>query len=568
MNRLLEGIELISGPMGPGPYQIPAPTMTVVVGPNGSGKSQLLREVYQYSTIGPRAGRKLLRSLLLRFPSGDEASKVLIGKSVPTPEGERPSEGHIFVPLMAPTKNDSAPEKVFLPMLTQEMDKTYNKQSLGQSVEDAWVGVYEFFSFFTVSLDGRTRFELTDSRPAGDILQSPRNLLAALFVDAVARKKVRELAEEAFGLSLVIDPTDLGTLRAKWSKSAPIDEAQEQGLDQRARAFHAAALDVNQVSDGVKAYTGLVGALVSWDFRIVVVDEPEAFLHPPLARKLGSRMTELAAEKDAAVLAATHSADFLMGCVESGKSVNVLRLTYDDGVGRSRMLPEAKLRELMKDPLLRSSGPLSALFHSAAVICEADADQAFYREVNWRLEAAHRAFVRDAVFLRVPGKAVLHRLVRPLRLMGIPTAAIVDIDILKGKDLNELCDACSVPEALKKGWAATRGDIEAKFKANGADMKQGGVDLLTSSDRQAAINLFDDLAKYGIFVVRHGELESWLNVLGAKGRKQEWLASVFELMGSDPNEPAYVRPGSGDVWEFLETISAWTSNSNRLGMPG
>ena len=70
-----------------------------------------------------------------------------------------------------------------------------------------------------------------------------------------------------------------------------------------------------------------MAAILSADHRVMLIDEPEAFLHPVLARKLGVKLTELASERDANVLASTHSADFLMGCVESG-NVKVVRLTY------------------------------------------------------------------------------------------------------------------------------------------------------------------------------------------------------------------------------------------------
>lgn len=43
----------------------------------------------------------------------------------------------------------------------------------------------------------------------------------------------------------------------------------------------------------------------------------------------------------------------------------------------------------------------------------------------------------------------------------------------------------------------------------------GGIDIFSGSDKEAANNLFDKLAEYGLFVVRKGELESWLSHLSA-----------------------------------------------------
>lgn len=39
----------------------------------------------------------------------------------------------------------------------------------------------------------------------------------------------------------------------------------------------------------------------------------------------------------------------------------------------------------MQNPLLRSIGVFNALFYNAVVVTEADADRAFYQEINERL---------------------------------------------------------------------------------------------------------------------------------------------------------------------------------------
>ncbi|MEZ5475122.1 MAG: hypothetical protein R3E72_08975, partial [Steroidobacteraceae bacterium] len=58
--------------------------------------------------------------------------------------------------------------------------------------------------------------------------------------------------------------------------------------------------------------------------------------------------------------------------------------------------------------------------------------------------------------------------------------------------------------------------------------------LLAEGDREAATNLLERLAEYGLFAVANGELESWLKQLGANGHGPAWLISIFERMGEDP----------------------------------
>ena len=431
-----------------------------------------------------------------------------------------------------------------------------------------WPGIFpQFVNLFTVALDGKNRFALVEQRAAGDLQGPPVNHLAALFQDDAARAQVRDIVHDAFDLHFVIDPTHVGHFRIRMASRPPADSQEEQALDARARNFHAAASAISDLSDGVKAFTGIISALVSVDFRIILIDEPEAFLHPPLARKLGYRTTELAAARDANVFAATHSADFLMGAVEAGRPLNVIRLTYEQGLATARLLPAAEVGTLMQDPLLRSTNVLSALFHVGAVVCEADADRCFYQEINTRLLAVGDNGVRDSVFLNAQNKQTVRRIVRPLRRMGISAAALVDFDIIKGTDLRDLLNACGVPDELQHALTVLRGDLEAHFQQAGLDMKAGGLGLLSGQHAESCRALLTQLATYGIFLVPNGEMESWLAHFGLNTKKNQWLAEVFDRMGSGPASPQYLQPAADDVWSFVRQVAAWVSNPQRLGMP-
>jgi hypothetical protein len=321
------------------------------------------------------------------------------------------------------------------------------------------------------------------------------------------------------------------------------------------------------MSDGVKAFTGLTAAVLSADYRIMLVDEPEAFLHPPLTRKLGKRLTQLAAERDARVLAATHSPDFLMGCVQSGKRVNIVRLTHKAGLPSATLLRADKLQTMMRDPLLRSTGVLGALFHEGAIVCEADADRVFYQEVNERLLAEGRGGADGCVFLNAQNKQTIRRILRPLREMGIPAAAVVDLDILKGRDdFRDLLRSAFVPEVFAEHWERSRALLQQKLR--GEDYKDGGVRNLPREHRATAEHLLDSLASYGVFVVPTGELECWLRQLEVGGHGPEWLTQVFERMGTDSSQPSYLHPGDGDVWRFMQRLAEWIADPLRRGMAG
>ena len=149
---------------------------------------------------------------------------------------------------------------------------------------------------------------------------------------------------------------------------------------------------------------------------------------------------------------------------------------------------------------------------------------------------------RNGVFLiasfctRKTGK-LYEKIIGPLREMGIPTAGIVDIDVIKkgGSSWRDFLESGFMPSIERESLGQMRGQIRQKFEESGKDMKiDGGVEILSPDDKEAANNLFDRLENYGLFVVRRGEMESWLPELGAQGHGPDWLIGMFEKMGEGP----------------------------------
>ena len=421
-------------------------------------------------------------------------------------------------------------------------------------------------SFLKLRLDGVTRLNLCNDQGVGDLTAPPSGALAALYRNDVARARLRELVLEAFGLHLVFDPTSVGQIRLKLSK-APLPHPElERHLTRDAIEFFAGATPISAMSDGVRAYVGILTAVLSVNSMILLIDEPEAFLHPPLVRSLGRTLTALAAEREGTIVAATHSPDFVMGCIQSGKQVNILRLTYEDAVPKARLLASEDIHPLMKDPRLRSAAPISALFYRGAVICESDADRVFYQEINERLLDNGDTAIKDCLFANVQNLQTIRLLVEPLRKMGIPTGAVVDLDLITDSEQRHLYRAAGIPDGMVKTLGQWTGEVRVAFERLNLKPKMAGIDALSASDHDVAETLLSTLRQYGIFVVPVGELERWLARFNISAPKSEWLGRMLERLGTDPAEPAYVRPGESDVWDFLRSIALWMNDPNRKGM--
>jgi hypothetical protein len=260
-----------------------------------------------------------------------------------------------------------------------------------------------------------------------------------------------------------------------------------------------------------------------------------------------------------------------MGCIQSGAPLNIVRLTYRDGVATARLLPSDDLLKLMRNPLLRSTGVLSGLFYEFVVVTESDADRAFYQEVNERLLRFKSEWgIPNCLFINAQNKQTVHTILRPLRQLGIPAAGIVDVDALKdgGTTWTNLLAGANVPTIAHESMATIRSALNRAMTNTGKNMKtDGGVNILQAADREAALNLLAQLGEYGIFIVPGGELESWLKQFGASGHGPSWLISVFEKMGENSDAPDFLKPSDDDVWAFIRKMRTWLVDATRKGIP-
>lgn len=530
--------------------------ITVFVGPNNSGKSQILREIHQFCISGNQnTNNKIIENIELKAVPEDEVNDAIERIKQEPIHGEMVHQDHILI-----GKNGDR-QQVHLP-------------SFKRALTNPSISPYEFCNSYlrynTLILNGSNRINLVNMQGAGNLQAPPHSSFQVLFRDNKKKAEVRRIIHEAFGQYLVIDPTHLGHLSLRLSAKEPENELEERGVHEAAVEFHRNAIPIDYSSDGVKAFSGMITEMIAGDPSILLMDEPEAFLHPSLAFKLGKEVAGIMSHSEKRLFVATHSPNFIMGCIQSGAPVNIIRLTYRDNVATSRILPNEDILTLMRNPLLRSVGVLSALFYEFVIVTESDADRAFYQEINDRLLKFTNFGIPNCLFLNAQNKQTVKTIIKPLRELGIPVAGIVDVDILKdgGSVWSGFLESGFLPEIEKNALALTRQAIKQKFEQSGKDMKRdGGINILIGSDKEALSNLFEKLAEYGLFVVPYGELESWLKNLGISGHGPNWLIGIFEAMGEDPSSNTYIKPKEDDVWAFITSIRNWFLNSMRKGIP-
>jgi hypothetical protein len=537
------------------PLEIGRPRFVIFVGPNNSGKSQILRDVCNMCRSGNGLAGTILSNIQFQELNTSEA-KAIVEKYSSAPRQGEPIHPENRYQNIGGTRFE-----VHLPQMMQALTAPNSSDGVSR------IFASYHSSHFTVNFDGPSRMSLLDAQYRGD-LKYPSSSFARLFVDDKARAAVRSSIFDAIGFYFGVDASEGDRLQIRFGETAP---PNERSLEEATIEWMRNAKSVSEVSDGVRAFTGIMIQLAVGEPKVIVIDEPEAFLHPSLAFTLGKEIGKSSTSSEKQVFVATHSPQFLMGAIQSGADIDIVRLTYAGGMGTARLLPTTEVKLLMRDPFLRSANVLAGLFHESVIITEADADRAFYQEVNERLlDTPGFSGIINALFLNSNGKDTLHRIAKPLRSLGVPAAVIADIDALceGGTNWSNQLKGYSIPEPQHQAFASQRDTIWKKLKRDGKDPKvEGGISILGGEDREAAENLVIQLAEYGFFIVQKGEVERWLEGLQVSRSKHNWLREIFEAMGQDSTDVNYVRPDGGDVWSFIGDIRRWLNNPTRKGIP-
>lgn len=332
----------------------------------------------------------------------------------------------------------------------------------------------------------------------------------------------------------------------------------------------------SEVSDGIKAFVGILLEIITGDLEIILIDEIEAFLHAPLSRKLGKIISKVSKEKNKQLFITTHNTNFIMGCIDSGTEFNILRLTYNDDIGEARLIEKDVLKKIVKNPLLRSSGVFEGMFYKNVVVCEADSDRIFYQEINYRLQEFNDSrFIEDCLFLNARNKQTVGDITKMLREFGIRAVSIIDFDFIKegGKEFTNYLKQHNIPEIMHRPLSDYKTGIYRYFKENdefydkkNSKIKTEGVNFLDDDHKRSCEALLASLNNYGLFPVPIGEVEAWLQDVESSRHGNQWLTTKLENMGEDPYSPDYVRPDDRDVWNFIGEIRNWLYSTTKTGM--
>lgn len=335
------------------------------------------------------------------------------------------------------------------------------------------------------------------------------NRLTSVYYDSDIEQTISHLSVNTFGVPLFFN-------RLRGDERFRVGQVDYPAptFDQVTREYVQAVNELPLLADqgdGMKSFIGLATAVLTGQEQILLIDEPEAFLHPPQAKALGRWVGRQSQQLNRQIFFSTHDSNFLLGLLESGSSVCLLHLTREGTKNHLYELNTDAVQDLWKDPVLHYSNVLQGLFCQQAVICEADADcRFFYAGLS---ELAHEKQISmaadETLFIPANGKSHVPAFASTLTPLHTKLFTILDFDVLRVKN-----DIKKIVESFGHIWDTSL-ENEYMLMARGVngnqrweELKHTGISGFPSGEAyQSLRRLVDHLAEYGILILPVGELE-------------------------------------------------------------
>jgi ABC-type transport system involved in cytochrome c biogenesis ATPase subunit len=504
-------------------------TILVLVGPNNAGKSRALRDI--------REG--LRRKVRGRVVAGVEFNT----------EGSAAEFQHWAKSNFVRT--DNGLYRGIAGLITDSELREWPSRRLPASVVD----------HLCILASAEERFSIiSKDAPTINYLRDPESHpLHFLLTNESSELIVSDLVRRSFGVDVVVNHGAGPKMR--------LHCGTRPSHTDRVGSEYLVALDgiptIDEQGDGLKSFFACLVQVLLGSWKLVLLDEPEMFLHPPQAEQLGEILARRI-PKGRQLVIATHSADLLRGMLKHAAGrIKLVRVVRSDDVNNISELAPHEVASLWRDPSLRFTSALDSLFHESVVVCESEADCHFYEAV---LEVTRPNQVRP-MFAPAGGKQGLKKLVASLRALGVPCSAIADFDILNDRNvLRALWEAVGGDwNDIESEWQAVRDGVETnstvphcgkvleelkqllrgspserlsdhqakrileigKISTAWAQAKTSGLSALPQGRAgEAGRLLLEKLATRAIHVVPVGELERFVSTVG--GKSGAWVAAVFE----------------------------------------
>lgn len=419
--------------------------IVVFTGPNNSGKSQVLRDIKNYF--------------------GNKNTQRIIATDI-TPQFLGDVE---YLKKKCINKNGT----YYLDNISVDIN------NLGWKWEQKKLG--NISTYFINHLSTESRLQAANPANTFDAVNDfPVEPLHKLYIDDKKEKELSSLFHQAFGTEFIVNRGAGSQIPIHVGMTPTMDE----GEDRVSMSYLSKLKKLPQIQnqgDGMRSFAGILLDTFISNHCITLIDEPEAFLHPPQARLLGKLLAKNT-PNDRQLFISTHSEDFLKGLLDAdNEHIKIIRINREGDVNHMNILNNEEVKNLWKDSILRYSNILSGLFHSKVVICESDTDCRFYQAVLYAMQNED-SINPDILFTHCGGKQRLKVVIKALRSLNVKTVAIMDIDALNDKTTFK-----DIIESSGMIW----GDIETFWNKINQYVKDQRAQLNTEEVKKEIDAIFD-----------------------------------------------------------------------------
>ena len=310
--------------------------IVVLVGPNNAGKSVALQEL-EYWVRG-KSRSQVIKSSTLHHAGTPEDFAIYLDR-------------HTQITVQGGSTSVKGPS-FSVGIGTQDVKTMWPKQ------------ISAFSSLFCARVNTETRITESDPAPSFAVLKdAPSNPIHLLYQNDQLEDAISKHFQKAFGKELIVFRLGGNEMPLLVGHRPTLTNGEDRLSKSYNERLLSSSLPLSEQGDGMRSFASVILRLLAPTTpSVLLLDEPEAFLHPPQARLLG----EIIAQNkpaEAQLFVATHSPDVLQGLIAiAPENLHVLRMQRDGNVNRVLELDKTLVKEVSRDPLMMQSSVMSGGF--------------------------------------------------------------------------------------------------------------------------------------------------------------------------------------------------------------
>ena len=565
--------------------------INIVIGANNSGKSQFLKEIRSAilgNTDGPNgpyahdANNVITDSIDLTLPKNVEDLDDSYGLSDHVVRGMNgwrvrdfcnigtqltPNGGYAYqsLPCSFSLQDDW---HTCLNLLLQPSETDYPLEEKERQRQ-----ILQFLGPMFVDYTGtEDRLLLSIGEPARGVRDDSYNTLsAALDVDETC-SSISETVKRLFHKDIALDNTTSRQVVIPVVSEDFSSYRNSHDSPEKLTYMENATLLRNE-GDGFRSYVTILLTVMGASKPILLVDEPEAFLHPTYAMELGKQLGTMLAESSALQNAfiSTHSSYFLQGILDSAASdLSLIRLKRNGGKSTFNILDKDKI-ETLKNRSDYSPQYMDALFSKKAILVEAPRDAIIYSAICDKITE-----IDNPIFVSTNGKDAFKGVKQFYTASGLPCRCICDFDIINDHDkFKNLMKAFSVDLEVRQRALNAADELKKTYRDLAIEKVSDKKDIaslikerykkdvfidIPDSLRQDCRNSLHDLIRFGIYVLTTGELESLFEDRGIEHfhDSDDWLKKSMSFIRQ--NDICTLK-GDENIGELISFLVNFTESS-------